>query len=219
MESYDFVNNLLIGSLRNLSHTFRFDTLRQIRSENVAEHSFYASAYTLALYHKLISVYPEMAEQFDLGSLLAKAICHDMEERLTGDITRCVKDILDNMEEKAAEISRACFEEEKLPLALADYQEAALALDTLEGRLIKLADLLCVCAKLLEEAELGNQYANHKLQFKMQPYLEGLIRPLTEPDPPDPFNEFAYRILENVRNVLTLRCTCPPKSKPMHTGY
>lgn len=218
MDSFYFVENLLVGSLRNLSHTFRFDTLRTIRSECVAEHSFYASAYTLILYHKLIDIYPDLAEQIDLAKLLSQAICHDMEERLSGDITRCFKELVPNVDYITNEISRKTFEEECLPTVLADHQENAFKPDTIEGRLLKLADILCVCAKLLEEAELGNQYANNRLQVRMADYLDSLIRKLKS-NPSNPFDEFAYRIIDNTQKVLHLRCTSPAKAKRMHTGW
>lgn len=218
MESLDYVSNLLCGSIRNLSHTFRYNTLRLLQPECVAEHSFYASIYTLALYHKLIELYPDLVDQIDLGRLLAKAICHDLEERLTGDITRCVKDILPgDVEQIASQISREGFLEEALPIDLAIYQETARTPDCLEARLINLADLLCVCAKLLEEADLGNQYASNRLQTRMLIRLEELAQ-LFQLEP-DPISQFAYRILDNTRSVIRLRVESPPKAKVMHTGY
>lgn len=149
--------NFLNSKVRRLSHIRRYSSLPVIRPENVAEHSFYCAliAYTLAhdLKYRRYQVDPDLA--------MRKAMLHDLEESMTGDILRSFKYSSARLREEIEEAGFVNMGE----LAL-DFGAAASPVlrgwgsskDGLEGDVVAFADLLCVVAYVREEFIAGNRH-------------------------------------------------------------
>lgn len=151
---------LLTSKVRRLSHIRRYSSIQVIRPENVAEHSFYCSLIAFAIatdarLNNVRSVNPERTA--------VRAMCHDLEESMTGDILRSFK--------YSSEELRACIEEAGRNRMRALSKDFGLAegnvawawrhaKDGDEGEIVALADLLCVVAYVREERLAGNQHLN-----------------------------------------------------------
>jgi 5'-deoxynucleotidase YfbR-like HD superfamily hydrolase len=157
----------------------RWQNIFVVTSESVAEHSYYVGLLTMQA-HKLYD--------FDLCRALQMALLHDVAE---ADLTDCPWDIKYRFPAIATAIHAA---ELELAQADSDYSELLLeqlAQETLEARIVKLADLQSVV--LFCDAELalcpGNEPIVHarklssnaieKLQYALRAHLRTKCHTLT----------------------------------------
>ena len=133
--------------LYRLCYITRYDTVPRVRDENVAEHSFLVSAMIL----KLDEVY-----LFDLGKALVIATSHDILECETGDVGHVIKknhkelyDVLKIVEKKALK---------KYPLAVRYGIEEYDRDDTVESKIVHLADSIQCLQYSSNEIKLGSSY-------------------------------------------------------------
>lgn len=184
-----FTEALLAGSLKNLTHAYRFTTFPQIKMENVAEHSFWVSIYCLALWYKMAELCPPWFPKIvSKSALLEMALTHDLEERVSGDIVKSFKDydkelntLIDSVAlnsslkqfraEKAPDgfVKASLLHREKRQIVDGQVQELVL-----EAEIVTLADIMSVGSKLLAEADLGNQVARSLLIQRFIPQMEAL---------------------------------------------
>jgi 5'-deoxynucleotidase YfbR-like HD superfamily hydrolase len=168
------VRNLLTGPPNRLRYTFRYSTCRIAHPESVAEHSYYVCLYSLAIadwvnYSRLDpkpgSTYSPL--MVDKGLLLEKAVLHDLEECVSGDFPRTfkysneeTKSVLDRMAEIAFDkVSESLFGTSSGYLSertvKAEWNSAwTHGKDhTVEGRIVNVADFLCVLGFMNDEAD------------------------------------------------------------------
>jgi len=74
------------GPVRHLSYVIRYSSIPILCPENVAEHSYWVSLYSI-LIHRTIE--PENTKL--IGAITTKALIHDMAECVTGDVVRTFK--------------------------------------------------------------------------------------------------------------------------------
>lgn len=143
-----FIDEVLIP----LHHTERFGPYPTTDSKSIAAHSF-----DVALLSYLFAVEIEDADE-DL--VLRRALVHDLEEAETGDIPRFVKhnnsELKSKLEAVEADIVSSQLEllEESGTLA-EDWKNAKE--DSLEGQIVKSADIICAILDYHTEAQLGNE--------------------------------------------------------------
>lgn len=134
--------------LRTLSFVPRWVITRNIRTQSVAEHSFYVAVYAGQLAHYL-------EYEGDLGTLLHYALWHDVEEVFTGDIPGPAKR---SMVGDQAELW--------LMMGLQARFGFSLAPLTGEGKLIiKIANLLDEVFYKATEIQMGNRGAMHEYKL------------------------------------------------------
>jgi len=184
------------------------------REENVAEHTFYVSLYTLTIIEHLREHHAEWFQDsyrdggLDLYSLLAKALCHDLEERMSGDIVATFKkrgsDIEKLIHEKAFQVSHEVFVREGIPLALQNFCEGAKDPNRIvETAIISLADSMCVASTLIEEFEFaGSLQAQARLSKKFIPYLKRSVSVLETQKIPEPI----IGMYKNLIKIIRKRC-------------
>lgn len=133
--------------LYGLCYITRYDTVPRVKDENVAEHSFLVSAMIL----KLEEVY-----SFDLGKALVIAVSHDILENETGDVGHIVKknhselyEVLKIVEKKALQ---------KYPDAVKYGIKEYDSNDTIESKVVHLADAIQVLQYSTNEIRLGSNY-------------------------------------------------------------
>lgn len=152
--------NKVFGMLSGLSGTYRFSNAKLIHRESVLEHLGGVTLTCFLIYSDLAEVDADFTNKVDLEDVLAKAVCHDVEELLMGDIPRTTKYA------DAASIAAFKMIESQAMGKIFDALElesSALMLmhdkakvDT-SGLIVKVADVLAVVYKIHEEAlERGN---------------------------------------------------------------
>ena len=171
----------IINTCRSTAIVSRYSQSHLQRPENVLEHTGFVAVACLAIGQ----LHPEV----NMESLLSKAICHDLEESVIGDIINPVKyatpEITAALENLALEvIDNISIELDfpSLPILWMNSKD-----DSLEGRIVTIVDVISVVAKLYEEVAIyGNlsiiDYANNtkrfftnKLQFEKDSILRGVI--------------------------------------------
>jgi 5'-deoxynucleotidase YfbR-like HD superfamily hydrolase len=151
----------LFGTLSGLSGTYRFSNAKLIHRESVLEHLGGVTLTCYFIWHEMLSRDPILLEDVPLSEVLGKAIVHDVEELLMGDIPRTTKysstETLINfhlMEENAVAKIHQSLEINSRAMILDHYN----AKKDLSGLIVKIADALAVVYKIHEEAvERGNR--------------------------------------------------------------
>lgn len=135
--------------IRKLSNVRRCGTMRMIRAQNVAEHSYYAATLAMQFMRELDS--PEW--EFDRLEVLEKVLLHDAEESLTTDIPYPFKRFSPQL---AAEMRKAsCSLVQKFfPYWLAHRNVNAK--EGLGAEIVIAVDYIELYAYCMEEKELGN---------------------------------------------------------------
>jgi 5'-deoxynucleotidase len=149
----------LFAYLYRLRHIDRWSLMRNVVTENVAEHSFYVSLLTHALCTIANEVY---GKQVPTEQLVTRALFHDVAEVFTGDIPMPVKhhnpDILRNFREieQLASQRLANMAPDELKPVYGPLIESKPA-DPEHARYIKAADLLDAYLKCVSELSAGNR--------------------------------------------------------------
>lgn len=163
----NLVNELLKGESRRLARVFRFSSSPCLRTENVAEHTFFVIHMCLMIYEDLCERYPDskVLERLDLGILLSKATMHDMDEALTGDLPRPFKYFDPDTKEMINKVSERVFldyaTKARLPLRTIDHWKDAKIGP--EGLIVKAVDLMQVVSYVHEEVHMGNRLILSKM--------------------------------------------------------
>lgn len=145
---------------RALAHIVRFSATPQHFPESVAEHSFYTSYFT-ALICKLLE---GKGENVDTAKAISMALIHDTEERFSGDILSPFKhyspEVTNAIKKVNNEVIDISFE--GLPDSLKEYyislwKEEGKG-ESIEARVVKMADRLSLISKSAEEVKAGNKF-------------------------------------------------------------
>ena len=134
----------------NLSHIQRYSTVPRIKSESVAEHSFFVAALVVRLHKDY---------DFDLGKAVSMAIIHDWTESWLDDVTVPTKKMFPKLalavQEAEAEIASNEFPEPVYRLWL-EHKEHL----TVESKIVHYADVLqCL------------QYSKHEVSIGKNDYM------------------------------------------------
>ena len=134
----------------------RWGLMRNSIPENLLEHS----AECAMLAHALATVGNEkFGKKYDVGSIVIKALYHDISEIYTGDMPTPVKYHDSHISESYKEIEKSACETllSKLPDDLKTSYSSALDHDSGEEKIIiKAADKLCALIKCIQEQKIGN---------------------------------------------------------------
>ena len=149
------VKEVMSGKLSRLRHTYRYSAIPIVNRENVAEHSFWTALIGMTIAMEIGGT----AEL--IGEVAAKALVHDIEESMTGDLIRDMKYhdsvVRESIRKVEVEFAQGIFDEiggntgniyELFWRTAKDDSES--------GRIVALADLLCVIAYCDHEQALGN---------------------------------------------------------------
>lgn len=157
------IREMLIGHPTRLRYVVRFSTCHKVHPENVAEHSYYVALYAMLIADWCDAIPGQSVPMIDHYTLMRKAILHDLEEAITGDVNRIfkyslpeVKEALDCGAEYAfATLTCALTDDES---AASDYQDTWKRCkdDSVEGRIIKFCDYLAVLSYMTQELTNAN---------------------------------------------------------------
>ena len=193
---YELINNPVL----NMDNTIRYSLLHQSKPESLSHHVTDVStlAYILAL--ELIH---EAKETIDIGLLLEKALVHDMDEVLTGDIPRTTKYY---SEEGLAAMRGVALD--AMTVLSSSMSGGSRLLETWkeakkgkEGLILDLVDMLCVARKTITELRmLGNGYFL-QVAYEMGTNLDDLLNELVAKD--SVFTEFNPESRKIIRTLIS----------------
>lgn len=151
------VLEVLGSSINRLSFIQRYSSLDVRRQENVAEHVFFCTLYSHLLAKDLL------VRGYDIDPHIAieKALYHDFEEALTGDIIRSFKYATPALREeikKAGELRMGELIPEFGDAGAGIWETWKHAKDGLEGKVVAFADLLCCVSYCRQELLGGNKH-------------------------------------------------------------
>ncbi len=136
----------MIDDLYRLKYITRYSNAARVNDEDVAQHSFYVSCLCIGL----VEEFPEA----DLGKMLMMATVHDWPEAVIDDIAHSTKRDYPDVAKalKVAELEVIKKYPQSVQDAYADYEAG----ESLEAKLVKLADIQQCLMYLNTEMELGN---------------------------------------------------------------
>jgi len=166
----------------------RYSQSKLMREESVMEHTGQVALMALIIGRKCCA---------DIEKLMTRAVIHDLEESELGDIANPVKynneniyGAIDNLAMEIFEGISNRFDDPAL------HQDWLYAKDTsLEGRIVKLCDVLSVLMKLYEEVII---YHNYSLVGHSENTLKWIRQRLEEED-----NQVLLEILAEARDINT----------------
>lgn len=151
------IREVMYGNLTRLRNVYRYSGEWVLHRENVAEHSFWTALIAITIAH----------EHFDLNTtreVAVRALLHDIEESMTGDLVRSMKYYDEALREDIKRVEEAFAATLLNPLGATGHDFYDIWLhskdDSLAGRIVALADLLCVISYCDNEEASGN----HKLR-------------------------------------------------------
>lgn len=159
------IKKLLVGHVIRLKYVQRFTSCRTLQKESVAEHSYFTSLYALVIaewYEKMYQDATELGGYImpDFRTLLSKALVHDLEECITGDIPRDFKHRSVALNTHIDKEARRAIQKVIVDIFQGDetiwtrmWQDSKD--DSLEGRIISLADFLSVVSYVYEETRVA----------------------------------------------------------------
>lgn len=154
------LDKLLNGDPVRLRYVMRFSTCYVVHQESVAEHSYY-----VALYALMISEWCRVQGiRIDIALLLQRAICHDLEEAMTGDINRVFKHSSPELKETIDCVARNqlfvmlsnMFHDLHVQSRIGTFWSDAKLIATPEGAIIAFCDFLSVLSYMCQEVRGSN---------------------------------------------------------------
>lgn len=182
------VNEVLFGNMKRLRHTFRYSAQPVIERENVAEHSFWTAIIAMTI------AYEVSPNDNSLARLCCqKALLHDIEECMTGDLVREMKYATKQIRRVIKNVEEAFVHHLLVPMGKVGAIYEKIWTDSKDdsqaGQIVKLADMLCVIAYCTQERALGSTELSH-----IKEECISLIN-VTFPDAADPLNIIAFEAI------------------------
>lgn len=174
MKKNEFLN-LVSSPLMNLDHTYRYSGTKLAEAESLSHHIVDCIMLGLKIIDNIKSRSPE--EQIDERIYVMKAVYHDLEEVITGDIPRPLKyyneDTLSSMREVADSVAQKFFEREfHSPMREMSYILWNNSKEDVEGFILKLVDNLVVVNKVVKEVSLLHNYYMLRVAHEVSQYTE-----------------------------------------------
>lgn len=164
--------NLVSSPLMNLDHTYRYSGTKLVEDESLSQHI----VDTIMMGLKIIDHINYLSGDLILipGVYVMKAVYHDLEECITGDIPRPLKyynkDTLKSMKDVADKVAKEFFSAE-FHVGSTHYWEWDNAKSGDEGYILKLVDTLVVANKVVKEVTMLNNMYMLKVAHEVSSYL------------------------------------------------
>lgn len=166
------LKTILCSPLLQISVVNRYSGIYLTRPDSVSDHTTQVGLIALMMANGL----KKSGVSVDLGQLALKALVHDIDECITCDVPRNVKYYNDVIKSHLDEVSSSSVKKISKQLEFEELYKLweNSKDDTLEGFIVKLADMLHVVKKLSEELELLNNMHMLKVLLEISDYLNGL---------------------------------------------
>jgi len=149
----DYVTFIL--KTRGMRHVNRYTQCPSIRPNNVAEHSYYVSLYSILIYNYLCG---EKMSMEHIGRISSYAIFHDMHEGISVEIPHNVKrknksESLNIEDMASSELYGGTFISKHI-----GKMNESVSDDNFDMEIVKIADMLDVLIYATEEFKMGNKF-------------------------------------------------------------
>ena len=145
----------IFSTAGRLASATRYSQSRMVNDESVLEHTGFVCLSCYIFYNNLLSEGFEL----DIGDLMSKAVVHDIEEVVTGDIPRPTKYSSIESVQIIEKISLSAIREISSSIRLSELESDWVSSKSgSEGKVVKLCDHLAVLYKTYDEVVLrGNK--------------------------------------------------------------
>ena len=171
---------VMTGKLTRLRHTIRFSAIPTLYKENVAEHGYWTAIIAMAIVADIDIPQAEGTYRL-MGDVAMKALWHDIEESMTGDVVRDLKYATPEIREAMKHVEEQFVEVIFKPMGVAGLWLKPFWThakdDTRSGHIVALADLLCVISYCNHDIQLGN---NSEDLFRIRKQCLALIQEKTK---------------------------------------
>ena len=172
---------LTSSPLMNLDHTYRYSGTKLVEAESLSQHIVDTIMMGLKIIDEINHRVDEetrmvpLIPYLDPQTYILKAVTHDLEEAITGDVPRPLKYhdevTLNSMREIADEVAKSLFEEQFLNHEYY-YKEWLHAKDGKEGCILKIVDMLVVASKVQKEITLLNNLYMLRVAYEVSQYIK-----------------------------------------------
>ena len=167
---------LASSPLMNLDHTYRYSGTKLVEAESLSQHI----VDTIMMGLKVIDEINHIEEDaIDPQVYLMKAVYHDLEEVITGDIPRPLKyynaDTRDSLKDVADKVAKEFFSKE-FNDGFESYNVWNYAKIGKEGFILKLVDTLVVANKVIKEVTMLNNYYMLRVAYEVSQYLKDIAQ-------------------------------------------
>lgn len=202
--------------IMNMHNIYRYAGVKQVEVENLSSHIVEVQMLGSSLLNVMNTKY---GENMDYGEFLKKALHHDLEESITGDITRPLKyhnhNVHKELENVADEVAENLYAKYFPNSNYFDYWKNAKK--GKEGILVKVVDMLVVAIKAFREVELLNNNYFLKVVFEVNHYLTGVRDYICENSP---YNKEATEyILDIIDETLSELQEIKDRNSKMYSDY
>lgn len=135
---------------RRLSNIIRYNNTPRIKEENVAEHSFFVAFYVMIL--------SDLVPNIDKYRAITLALVHDIEESISGDISHNIKTKYPDLNEALEKMNYLIADEVFGAGKYLDLWKETRKPETLESKLVLLADKLSAYLYSNDEVDMGNSF-------------------------------------------------------------
>lgn len=197
--------DLISSPLMNLDHTYRYSGTKLVEAESLSQHI----VETIMLGLKIIDKVNHIAgyKLIDSQAYVMKAVYHDLEEVITGDIPRPLKyyseDTKNSLKHVADEIAAKFFSTQFYE----GYEHYSLwdnAKLGNEGKILKIVDMLVVANKVVKEVSLLHNYYMLRVAHEVSQYLKELSGNMEYFKEPDVDNYLASIVIDAVHTMEKL---------------
>ena len=206
------VNNKFLqitsSPLMNLDHTYRYSGTKLVEPESLSQHIVDTIMMGLKMVDEINWIAGEQV--LDPQKYLMKAVAHDLEEVITGDIPRPLKyyneDTTKSMKEVADQVAFKFFGDQFRDFGMY-YHYWKDAKEDKEGYILKLVDTLVVVNKVLKEVSMLHNFYMLRVAHEVSQYLKehigGSWDYFEEEDVNAYINSILHGALETMNQILS----------------
>lgn len=168
---------LAASPLMNLDHTYRYSGTKLVEAESLSQHIVDTIMMGLKIIDKINFITGE--DTLNPQVYVMKAVYHDLEEVITGDIPRPLKyynaATQSSMKDVADRVARQFFTEQFEYQTIKHYELWDDAKEGFEGYILKLVDNLVVVNKVIKEVSLLHNAYMLRVAHEVVQYTQTLL--------------------------------------------
>lgn len=199
MNGGDFLD-LITSPVMNMDSVVRYSGTHSSRPENVSNHTCQVGLLAFMIGSKLNI----LGCQVNLEKLALKCLVHDLDESLTGDVSRGVKYYSPELRDELAMVASDSLLKLEQVLGIPGLQQLWINAknDGVEGFLLNIADTLQVVKKILEEVvTLGNR-SFLRMAIEVQGYLQKFRVKTREVDLNEEATDYLVSLIDSALDVV-----------------
>lgn len=174
----DFTN-LAFNPLSKMNEIIRYSSVYQETEETLGEHVTETLMMSYLIARHIVKI-TNGEEKVDIGVLLEKALLHDADETLTGDIPRNTKYATSAAHHQLNIVAEEAIEMIDAMTGLPISKVWEHAKEGKEGLILKIVDMLVVVKKAVTEVELRGNLTFLKVVSELEDHLTTMISHLKE---------------------------------------